>query len=90
MASLAALETDGPICPFGATSKRQRGTMGGLSMHPIEHVIYFSSVLIHLVLASHSLEAATSHAGFECLRPIPNLSPQIAEGTCAPKVLKWL
>ncbi|MCE2493727.1 MAG: sterol desaturase family protein [Alphaproteobacteria bacterium] len=54
------------------------GPWSGLSMHPIEHVVYFSSVLIHLVVASHPLHvilhlqwnalgAATSHAGFECL-----------------------
>ena len=47
-------------------------------MHPLEHVIYLSSVLIHWVVASHpihvffhmqwlTLGAVTSHAGFEGL-----------------------
>ena len=51
------------------------GPWSGLSMHPIEHVLYFSSVLIHLVVASHpmhiffhmqflALSAATEHTGF--------------------------
>ncbi len=51
------------------------GPWSGLSMHPIEHVLYFSSVLIHLVIPSHpmhvffhmqflTLAAATSHTGF--------------------------
>jgi sterol desaturase/sphingolipid hydroxylase (fatty acid hydroxylase superfamily) len=50
----------------------------GLSMHPIEHVIYFSSVLIHVVLSSHPIHlffhvqwklfgAVTSHMGFDSL-----------------------
>jgi sterol desaturase/sphingolipid hydroxylase (fatty acid hydroxylase superfamily) len=54
------------------------GPWSGLSMHPIEHVIYLSSVLIHVVIASHpihiffhmqwnTLGAATSHAGFDSL-----------------------
>ena len=54
------------------------GPWSGLSMHPVEHVIYLSSVLVHLVVASHpihvlfhmqwnTLGAATSHAGFESL-----------------------
>ena len=61
------------------------GPWSGFSMHPVEHVIYLSSILIHTVLASHpihvffhmqwnALGAATSHAGFESLtfrgRPI--------------------
>lgn len=52
------------------------GPWSGLSMHPIEHAIYFSSVLLHLVIPSHpihlffhmywlTLAAATSHVGFE-------------------------
>ena len=51
------------------------GPWSGLSMHPIEHTIYFSSVLIHLVVPSHpihlffhlfwaTLAAVTSHTGF--------------------------
>ena len=54
------------------------GPWSGLSMHPVEHVIYFSSVLIHAVLASHpihiffhlqwnTLGAATTHSGFESI-----------------------
>ena len=61
------------------------GPWSGLSMHPIEHLIYLSSVLIHVAFASHpihiffhmhwdTLGAATSHTGFEALtfrgRPI--------------------
>ena len=54
------------------------GPWSGISMHPVEHVIYFSSVLIHWVVASHPvhilfhmqfdvLAAVTSHSGFEGL-----------------------
>ena len=61
------------------------GPWSGLSMHPIEHLLYLSSILIHVAFASHpihilfhmqwnTLGAATSHAGFEALafrgRPI--------------------
>lgn len=52
------------------------GPWSGLSMHPLEHVIYLSSVLIHFVIASHpihvlfhmywnTLGAATTHTGYE-------------------------
>ena len=52
------------------------GPWSGLSMHPIEHIIYLSSVLIHLVLPSHpthilfhmqwnAIGASSSHTGFE-------------------------
>jgi len=52
------------------------GPWSGLSMHPIEHVMFFSSVLIHWFVTAHpihilfhmqhqALTAATSHAGFE-------------------------
>jgi Delta7-sterol 5-desaturase len=52
------------------------GPWSGLSMHPLEHLIYFSSILIHLVLPTHpihvifhfywlTLAAATTHTGFE-------------------------
>ena len=55
------------------------GPWSGISMHPIEHVLYFSSLLIHFVVASHpvhvlfhiyfeSVGAATSHTGFEGLQ----------------------
>ena len=54
------------------------GPWSGLSMHPLEHILFFSSVLIHWVVAAHpihilfhmqhqALTAATSHAGFESL-----------------------
>lgn len=51
------------------------GPWSGLSMHPIEHLIYFSGVLLHWVIPSHPVHAifhlmhtglnpATGHAGF--------------------------
>ena len=54
------------------------GPWSGLSMHPIEHLLYLSSVLIHLVIPSHpihiffhmqflTLYAATAHTGFQDL-----------------------
>lgn len=54
------------------------GPWSGLSMHPVEHVIYLSSLLIHFVVISHpihlffhcywnTLGAATSHSGYESL-----------------------
>ena len=54
------------------------GPWSGLSMHPIEHILYLSSALIHLVLPSHPIHilfhmmwnaigASTSHSGFESL-----------------------
>jgi len=54
------------------------GPWSGMSMHPIEHVMYLSSVLIHVVLMSHpihiffhnqwnTVDAATTHTGFESL-----------------------
>ena len=54
------------------------GPWSGLSMHPLEHVIYLSSVLVHLVVASHPLHvlfhmqwntlgSAVTHTGFESL-----------------------
>lgn len=52
------------------------GPWSGLSMHPVEHLIYLGAVLIHFVVAAHPvhilyhlqyfcLSAATTHAGFE-------------------------
>ncbi|MGB0579641.1 MAG: sterol desaturase family protein [Limisphaerales bacterium] len=52
------------------------GPWSGMSMHPVEHVFYISSVLIHFVIPSHPvifllhifsrcLGPAFSHAGFE-------------------------
>jgi len=54
------------------------GPWSGLSMHPIETLLFFSSVLIHFIVAAHpihilfhlqhqALTAATSHTGFEGL-----------------------
>ena len=54
------------------------GPWSGLSMHPVEHVFYFGSVLVHFAIASHpvhvtfhllfyGLLAITSHTGFEGL-----------------------
>ena len=52
------------------------GPWSGLSMHPIEHIIYLGTVVIHWLIASHplhmiyhlqyfTLTAATTHTGFE-------------------------
>ena len=52
------------------------GPWSGLSMHPVEHVIYLSTVLIHFVIPStpllivfhlsyFTLSAATTHTGFQ-------------------------
>jgi sterol desaturase/sphingolipid hydroxylase (fatty acid hydroxylase superfamily) len=54
------------------------GPWSGLSMHPLEHLIFFSAVLVHWLVAAHpihilfhmqhqALTAATSHTGFEGL-----------------------
>ncbi len=54
------------------------GPWSGLSMHPIEHILYLGSVLIHWLVAAHplhilyhlqyfTLTAATTHCGFEGL-----------------------
>ena len=54
------------------------GPWSGLSMHPVEHLIFFSAILIHWLVAAHpihilfhmqhqALTAATSHTGFESL-----------------------
>lgn len=54
------------------------GPWSGLSMHPIEHVLYLGSVLIHWIVPAHpvhilyhlqyyTLTAATTHTGFEGL-----------------------
>lgn len=54
------------------------GPWSGISMHPIEHVIYFSSFLIHFVIPSHpvhilfhcycmGLSPIFGHLGFESL-----------------------
>ncbi len=54
------------------------GPWSGLSMHPVEHVIFLGSVLIHWIVPAHpvhilyhmqylTLTAATTHSGFEGL-----------------------
>lgn len=54
------------------------GPWSGISMHPIEHILYFSSLLVHVVLPSHpihvffhvywlTLGAAASHSGYHGL-----------------------
>ena len=54
------------------------GPWSGVSMHPVEHLVYFSSVLVHFIVASHpihvfyhmqylTLEAAAAHCGFDSL-----------------------
>jgi sterol desaturase/sphingolipid hydroxylase (fatty acid hydroxylase superfamily) len=54
------------------------GPWSGMSMHPVEHALYFSSLLIHLVVPSDpihvmfhlynlALNPAVSHSGFEAL-----------------------
>lgn len=54
------------------------GPWSGMAMHPVEHVIYISSVLVHFVIPSHPviflvhifsrcLGPAFSHSGFEKL-----------------------
>ena len=55
-----------------------RNVNPGISMHPVEHLIYFSSVLVHLVIPSHpvhiffhlyllTLSPAAGHCGFDNL-----------------------
>jgi sterol desaturase/sphingolipid hydroxylase (fatty acid hydroxylase superfamily) len=46
------------------------GPWSGLAMHPVEHVLYFSGVLIHWIVPSHPLHALfhLMHAG---LAPVP-------------------
>jgi sterol desaturase/sphingolipid hydroxylase (fatty acid hydroxylase superfamily) len=52
------------------------GPWSGLSMHPVEHLLYFTTLLIHWVVPSHPIHlifhvvyqgpgAAMTHAGFE-------------------------
>jgi len=54
------------------------GPWSGLAMHPVEHLLYYSGILIHFVLPSHPLHvifhlfalnlgAVFSHAGFDKL-----------------------
>lgn len=52
------------------------GPLTGLSMHPVEHLLYFSGILLHWVIPSHPIHAifhiqhaaltpAQGHAGFD-------------------------
>lgn len=54
------------------------GPFSGIAMHPVEHVLYFSSVLIHFVVPTHpmhiilhfnflALGATFGHTGFDAL-----------------------
>ena len=54
------------------------GPFSGISMHPVEHVLYFSSVLIHFVVPTHPMHiifhlyvlafsAVFGHTGFDAL-----------------------
>ena len=54
------------------------GPWSGISMHPVEHLLYFNSVVIHFLVASHPLHVlfhfylqglnpVASHSGFESL-----------------------
>ncbi|WP_287378379.1 sterol desaturase family protein [Mesorhizobium sp.] len=54
------------------------GPWSGMSMHPVEHIVYLSSVVIHLVIPSHPIHfifqlqqkvllAITSHGGYEAV-----------------------
>jgi sterol desaturase/sphingolipid hydroxylase (fatty acid hydroxylase superfamily) len=54
------------------------GPFSGISMHPVEHLLYFSSLLIHFVVPTHPLHiifhlymlglaAVFSHTGFDAL-----------------------
>ena len=59
------------------------GPWSGLSMHPVEHLLYYSGVLIHAVVSSHPLHAtfqlvhltmspALGHIGFERVETGPS------------------
>jgi sterol desaturase/sphingolipid hydroxylase (fatty acid hydroxylase superfamily) len=60
------------------------GPWSGLAMHPVEHIIYFSTVVVQWLVALHPVNAlfqiqlaaflpALSHSGFEKLRVNDNL-----------------
>ena len=67
------------------------GPWSGMSMHPVEHALYLSSALIHIVMASHPihiifhlqmkiLQGPTSHSGFEKLTTGPQSIPGFKMG----------
>ena len=49
------------------------GPWSGISMHPIEHLLLFSTVLIHLVVPSHPIHVLV-HLYYTCLGPLPGHS----------------
>jgi sterol desaturase/sphingolipid hydroxylase (fatty acid hydroxylase superfamily) len=64
----------------------------GLSMHPVEHMLYFSGVLIHWIVPSHPIHAlfhiqhaaitpAQGHAGFERIVIADGVAIQTHDGT---------
>jgi len=67
-----------PLYRFHALHHRNTdvGPWSGLSVHPVQHLIYFGTAMIHFVVATHpmhmifhlmfhALLAVTSHTGFE-------------------------
>ena len=65
------------------------GPWSGLSMHPVEHALYLSSLGIHLLVPSHpvhmlfhaywlTLATATSHSGYQALLLGPSYRTEIA------------
>jgi sterol desaturase/sphingolipid hydroxylase (fatty acid hydroxylase superfamily) len=61
------------------------GPWSGLAMHPVEHLLYFSGVLVHWIVPSHPLHAifhlqtsafgpAQGHSGFERVVINPNVA----------------
>ncbi len=70
----------GPFYRFHALHHRNTdiGPWSGLSMHPVEHMFYFGTAMIHFAVATHpvhlifhlmfyALLAVTTHTGFEGL-----------------------
>lgn len=64
----------------------------GLAMHPVEHLFYFSGVLLHWVVPSHPVHAmfhlmhaglspAPGHAGFERIVVGPETGPSVVIAT---------
>ena len=49
------------------------GPWSGISMHPIEHVLYFSSFTVHFIVASHPLHFIF-HAYYQALQPMASHS----------------
>jgi len=67
------------------------GPWSGLSMHPVEHLLYLSTLLIHLIVPSHPIHlvfhvmyqgpgAAMTHTGYEDL--LIRDKRRLALGTC--------